>query len=153
MKGRKPKPAAIRKLEGTLTPKHQAKNIINIDAMTQVPKPPNDLGPDGVDFWETWADGLVHIGIMTRFDVPAFTLLCESYERYKRAQRELGSELIAETPQGSKQHPLFAVMHREETVIERLMKEFGLTPVARERIAADGKGESDELDEIIKRAG
>lgn len=130
MRGRKPKPTALKLLEGTRADR------INRDEPT-LPKgdiePPDwldDLDGYGIDHWNELAPMLSKAGLLTEGDRPALALLCRAYARLRL------------DPLDDKANDLY----------RRMLVEFGLTPSSRSRIKATTEKPKDALAEFLSSA-
>lgn len=84
MAGRKPKPTAIKELEGNPGKRKLNKNE---------PKPekgmhvcPEWLLPEAKAEWKRLSEKLNQMGVLTEVDIAAFAAYCQSYARWKEAQ-------------------------------------------------------------------
>ena len=145
MAGRKPKPTALKKLEG-----NSGKRKLN----TKEPLPgkrmldcPKWLLPEEKKERERLCVKLSEIGVLTEIDMAAFAAYCQSYARWKEAQEHIDSEgSTFETDKGYQQQtPWGGIANTNQELMMQAASEFGLTPSARSRImAASGVGKDDE---------
>ena len=134
MAGRKPKPTAVKKLEG-----NPGKRKLN----TKEPNP----GKGMPDCPARLSEKLNQMGVLTEIDRSAFAAYCQSYARWKEAQEHINSEgATYETENGMQRpNPWVAICNTEQRLMMQAASEFGLTPSARSRImAASGVGKDDE---------
>lgn len=104
MAGRKPKPTAIKKLEGN--PGKRKLNTKEPIPAKGMPNCPEWLLPEAKKEWERLADLMNQIGVLTEVDMAAFAAYCQSYARWKEAQEHIDSEgSTFETDKGYQQHP------------------------------------------------
>ena len=127
MAGRKPKPTALKKLEG-----NPGKRKLNT-------KEPMKLS---------------EIGVLTEIDMAAFAAYCQSFARWKEAQEHIDSEgSTFETDKGYQQQtPWVGSANTNQKLMMQAASEFGLTPSARSRIMAAsgvGKDEEDEMEALL----
>jgi P27 family predicted phage terminase small subunit len=134
MRGRKPKPAALRK--GT------------VDA----PQPPDALPrcPPHLDAvarkeWRRLATPLYEMGVLTVADRGAFAAYCQAWSRWVEAEEQLRkTPLLLKTPSGYvQQSPWLSIANKQMELMCRYMGEMGLTPAARLRVAVRGGHEPD----------
>ena len=86
-KGRKPKPTALKLLEG-----NPGKRPLNVDEpkpKKQAPSCPSWLEPEAKKEWKRMAKTLESIGILTEIDKAAFSGYCQAYARWREAE-EIG---------------------------------------------------------------
>ncbi len=90
MAGRKPKPTAVKKLEGN--PGKRKLNTKEPVPAKGMPDCPEWLLPEAKKEWERLADLMNQMGILTEVDMAAFAAYCQSYARWKEAQEHIDSE-------------------------------------------------------------
>lgn len=132
MRGRKPKPTALKILDGDRADR------IN-QAEPQLPAGDLDfpehfcVDSRGLDFakehWAELAPMLSRVGLLTEGDRPALAMLCEAYA------------LIRLDP----------LDYKARNYYRQMLNEFGLTPSSRARIKAPVKPEQDKLGEFIAK--
>ena len=89
MAGRKPKPTALKKLEGNPGKrKLNTKEPIPAKGMLNCPE---WLLPEAKKEWERLADLMNQMGVLTEVDMAAFAAYCQSYARWKEAQEHIDS--------------------------------------------------------------
>ena len=87
MAGRKPKPTAIKKLEGN--PGKRKLNTKEPIPAKGMPECPEWLLPEAKREWERLADLMNQMGVLTEVDMAAFAAYCQSYARWKEAQEHI----------------------------------------------------------------
>jgi P27 family predicted phage terminase small subunit len=112
------------------------------------PEPPPFLGPYAQDEWWTVAVELHKLGLLTRLDVPSLAAYCMAYARWREAEEALAMMadrdehtrgLLVTTSEGNvRSNPLVKIATDAAEDMPRFAGEFGLTPVARTRLAAGG---------------
>ena len=138
MAGRKPKPTALKKLEGN--PGKRKLNTKEPMPGKGMPDCPKWLLPEAKKEWES--------------DMAAFAAYCQSYARWKEAQEHIDSEgSTFETDKGYQQQtPWVGIANTNQKLMMQVASEFGLTPSARSRIMAAsgvGKDEEDEMEALL----
>lgn len=133
-KGRKPKPTALKLLEG-----NPGKRPLNVDEpkpKKQAPSCPSWLEPEAKKEWKRMAKTLESIGILTEIDKAAFSGYCQAYARWREAEEFLTKHgTIFKTPSGYiQQVPQVSIAQTYLKVMKDFSSEFGLTPAARTRI-------------------
>lgn len=148
MRGRKPKPTALKILHGT------QKCRIN----WREPKPVGPIGepPDWLDdiSKDYWRSIVAAMGkTFTAADRGAFEMLCKSYSRWKQMEKELEAKGTTYCPFGVREfiiggvtklvgetrpRPQVAIMRLYYKQYCQLCVEFGITPSARTRIIGPG---------------
>ena len=151
MAGRKPKPTAMKELEG-----HPGKRKLNKNEPIPakgMPKCPSWLLPEAKKEWKRLAENLAQLGILTEIDMAAFAAYCQSYARWKEAQEHITSGgSTFETEKGYQQQtPWVGIANTNQKLMLQAASEFGLTPSARSRIVigTDKAGEVDEMEELL----
>ena len=145
MAGRKPKPTALKKLEGN--PGKRKLNTKEPVPGKGMPDCPKWLLPEAKKEWERLCVKLSEMGVLTEIDMAAFATYCQSFARWKEAQEHIDSEgSTFETDKGYQQQtPWVGIANTNQKLMMQAASEFGLTPSARSRImAASGVGKDDE---------
>lgn len=134
MRGRKPKPTAIKLLEG-----NPGKRAIRGDE----PRPPDGLPtcpahltPTAKAEWKRLAGNLHAMGVLTQVDRAAMAAYCQAWGRWVEAERKLAeTPMLLKTPAGYIQpSPWLAISAKQQELMLKFAAEFGLTPSARCRI-------------------
>lgn len=141
MRGRRPKPTALKVVQGTFRPDRA--NKAEPRPARNVPKPPEWISREGKLEWKRVAPELGALGLLTGPDRAAFACYCESYGRLVRAQRALrrsvranpGSEFdLIPSKHGRISNPLHRIIRHAMSDVVRYATEFGGSPVSRSRI-------------------
>lgn len=127
MAGRKPKPTAVKKLEGN--PGKRKLNTKEPVPAKGMPDCPEWLLPEAKKEWERLADLMNQMGILTEVDMAAFAAYCQSYARWKEAQEHIDSEgSTFETDKGYQQQtPWVGIANTNQKLMLQAASEFGLT--------------------------
>ena len=142
-RGRKPKPTALKLLEG-----NPGKRPIN----EHEPVPPKGtvkcptwLEPEAKKEWTRLAPSLEAMGVLTQADLTAFAGYCQAYARWKEAEEFISQHgSIFQTPSGYVQQvPQVSIAQQNLKIMQSFCSEFGLTPATRARIIANGGGKDD----------
>ena len=142
-RGRKPKPTALKLLEG-----NPGKRPINehepIPPKGTV-KCPTGLEPEAKKEWKRLAPSLEAMGVLTQADLTAFAGYCQAYARWKEAEEFISQHgSIFQTPSGYVQQvPQVSIAQQNLKIMQSFCSEFGLTPATRARIIANGGGKDD----------
>ena len=152
MAGRKPKPTAVKKLEGN--PGKRKLNTKEPVPAKGIPDCPEWLLPEAKKEWERLADLMNQMGVLTEVDMAAFAAYCQSYARWKEAQEHIDSEgSTFETDKGYQQQtPWVGIANTNQKLMLQAASEFGLTPSSRSRIvagSAKGKELEDEMEALL----
>ena len=151
MAGRKPKPTALKVLEG-----NPGKSPLN-DHEPIPPKGelkcPSWLLPEAKKEWKRLASSLEAMGVLTQADLTAFAGYCQAYARWKEAEEFISTHgPIFQTPSGYiQQVPHVSIAQQNLKIMQSFCSEFGLTPATRARIIAGGGGPEDGADDPMER--
>lgn len=153
MAGRKPKPTAVKKLEGKR--KLNTKEPVPAKGM---PACPDWLMPEAKKEWERLAKLMNQMGVLTEVDMAAFAAYCQSYARWKEAQEHITSVgSTFETDKGYQQQtPWVGIANTNQKLMLQAASEFGLTPSSRSRIVAGNgkvKETEDEMEALLGDSG
>lgn len=123
MRGRKPKPTALKILEGDLYTINRNEPIIPPGSL----EPPGWLAPVAKYKWEELAPILSRAGLLTEGDRDALAMLCDEFAR------------ILRDPENAKARDRY----------RRMLVEFGLTPSSRSRLKSTVEKPKDRLEEFL----
>jgi len=155
-RGRKPKPTALKMLEG-----NPGKRPLNENE----PKPPKGtircptwLEAEAKKEWRRLAPSLEAMGVLTTADITAFAGYCQAYARWKEAEEFITQHgSIFQTPSGYVQQvPQVSIAQQNLKIMQSFCSEFGLTPATRSRIIAgngDKVDEDDPMELLLKGGG
>ena len=145
--GRKPKPTAIKILEGN--PGKRKLNENEPKPLKKAPPCPKWLEPEAKKDWRRLAKALEAMGVLTEADMAAFAGYCQSYARWKEAEERITDRgLVIRTPSGYPQQvPYISIAQQYLKLMQQFAEQFGLTPAARSRIIA-GNGEGKAVDDM-----
>ena len=157
MAGRKPKPTALKVLEGD-----RGKGRRPFNEHEPIPpkggvKCPSWLLPEAKKEWKRLAASLEAMGVLTMADLTAFAGYCQAYARWREAEdfiTQHGS--IFKTPSGYVQQvPQVSIAQQNLKIMQSFATEFGLTPACRARIVASGGNEDgtsdDPMESLLKK--
>ena len=151
--GRKPKPSAIKRLEGN--PGKRALNEREPVPQKKAPKCPLWLEVEAKKEWRRTARQLEELGILTEVDMAAFAGYCQAYARWKDAEDFISRHgTIVKTPSGYwQQVPQVSIAQTYLKIMNKFAEQFGLTPSSRSRIIASDGGPTDAADEMENLLG
>jgi P27 family predicted phage terminase small subunit len=111
-----------------------------------VPEPPAFITGYAADEWWRTAPELHRLGLLTRVDVPALAAYCHAFGQWRMAAESLAkmqandpimNGMIIRTKYGdAAMNPLVGIARKHAGDVIRYAGEFGLTPVARTRLAS-----------------
>lgn len=135
MRGRKPKPTALKLIDGN--PGKRRITGREPKPPATLPTCPAHLSATARSEWKRLARVLNGIGLLTQIDRTVLAAYCQAYGRWVEAERRLSeTPPLLKTPAGYVQaSPWIAIANRQVELMTRLMAELGLTPAARSRLA------------------
>lgn len=135
MRGRKPKPTALKLAEGN--PGKRRINPVEPLPPGSLPEAPPHLSTDGAAEWARLAQALNAIGLLTQIDRATLAAYCQCYGRWVEAERKLAeTPAILRMPSGYvQQSPWLTISNKQLELMARFMAELGLTPASRSRLA------------------
>jgi len=136
-RGTKPKPTAIKILEGN--PGKRKLNKNEPQPTVKAPQCPDWLEPEAKAEWERRSKQLLVLGILTEVDEIAFAGYCQAYARWREAEEFISKHgSIVKTPSGYwQQVPQVAISNKSLLVVIRFCEQFGMTPSSRSRLAVE----------------
>lgn len=139
MRGRKPKPAEQRRLEGGSDISHRASPeplLIAGRPAHEFDEPPAELPADGRRFWRTTVSRLIDVGMLDLVDEAALCMLATQYARWRQASRVVAAD--GHFARGSvgqlREHPAVKIEREAHGLFLKTAEQFGLTPMARTRL-------------------
>jgi P27 family predicted phage terminase small subunit len=147
-RGRKPKPTAIKELEG-----NPGKRPLNADEPKperKAPPCPKWLEPEAKKEWRRLSKQLEQIGVLTEVDQAAFASYCQAYARWKEAEEFMTQHgTIVKTKSGYWQTvPQVSIAQTYLKIMNKIAEQFGLTPAARSRITAGADMKDAAVDDM-----
>ena len=151
--GRKPKPTALKKLEGN--PGRRPLNRMEPMPPVVQLKCPNHLLPEAKKEWKRLAPVLMDLGLLTAADAVPFEGYCTAYARWLEAQDEINKHgSIYKDNEGKiRPNPFIAIANQQMREIKSFAAEFGLTPSTRSTMIANAmaamKQNTDPMETIL----
>ena len=148
MRGRKPKPTKLKKLEGVRTDR--------INKAEPEPGPgkvtcPGFLSKEAKAEWRRIAPELTRLGLLTPLDRAAFAAYCASYARWVKVEMMLLDKGVL--VKGAKGQMIVSpLLWISTSAMKQMLKfgvEFGLTPSSRSRLVGMAPDKGDWLDELL----
>lgn len=153
-RGRKPKPTALKRLEG-----NPGKRPLNdLEPMPQVTmlRCPSWLEAEARKEWRRLAPVLIGAGILTSADAVAFAGYCQAYARWRAAEEEVSKlGMVYRDGDRIRPNPYIAIARAAFAEVKSLAAEFGLTPANRTAIIANAltaektRKELDPMEQIL----
>jgi P27 family predicted phage terminase small subunit len=157
--GTKPKPLALKKLEGDI---HKERwNLNEPKPVSSRPTMPSFLSGSAKYEWRRIVPELETLGLLFQIDRAALAAYCQSYGRWADAEKELNklSEmgrkqirfLYKTTNDNLVINPLLSVANKAMEQMKSFLVEFGMTPSSRSRVNASGGGgdDRDPMDKLL----
>jgi P27 family predicted phage terminase small subunit len=134
MRGRTPKPTALKLIEGN--PGKRPIHGHEPKPMATQPTCPAHLSPTAKAEWKRLAQTLNRVGLLTQADRAALAAYCQAYGRWVEAERKLAATpTLLKTPAGYVQpSPWLGIANKQLELMAKFMAELGLTPSARSRV-------------------
>ena len=144
MRGRKPTPTALRKLNGN--PGKRGYNGAEPVPPEGMPDCPPHLTELAREEWDRLVGTLHAMGVVSTVDRAALAAYCQSYARWAEAEEKLKeTPIMLKTPSGYvQQSPWLSVANKQMELMGRYMAELGITPASRSRVAAFAEAEAKE---------
>lgn len=138
MKGRKPTPGAILSARGSHVRRNEMK------AAAGSPKCPKHLKGEARREWNRIVPELMRLRVLATIDAAALGCYCAAYARWVQAEIALAENgVMVMTPNKYEvQSPWVGVSNKAMAMMHKFLTEFGLTPVARVRIAVPHQPET-----------
>lgn len=146
MPGPPPQPAHLKLIRG-----NPGRRPIRSEPEPQVPQrlpePPAFLSEDAKGEWRRIIEEMVRLKLVTSVDTMLFACYCQSFSDWKSAVETFNRTaerdpvmrgLLIRDRDGARPNPLLRVVRAAADTMLRCAAEFGLTPVARARIASAG---------------
>ena len=151
MRGRKPKPTALKLLDGN--PGKRPLNEREPLMLQGLPEPPEWLDAEARAEWDRIVPELAEMGLLSRADRPALAAYCTAWSRWVEAEamvKKLGT--IVKSPEKGfpMKSPYLSIADQSLETMRKLMVEFGLTPSSRSRIKVPGNDAADEFDRFLE---
>lgn len=150
--GRKPKPTALKQLEGN--PGGRKLNNREPKSNSGIPVCPAWLLPEAKNEWRRLAKKLYQMGILTVSDRTTFAAYCQSYARWKEANEHLEQEgSVVFTKNGFEQPSAWVgIANTNQKLMMQAAAEFGLTPSVRSRLiaGADIHDTNDDMEDLLR---
>lgn len=149
MKGRKPIPTAIKRLNG-----NPGRRPLN-DAEPKLPvggfSCPKHLNALAKKEWRRVVVDMRVAGVLTRVDRAALEAYCVSYARWLQAEEEVEREgiTIVGPKGGVMKNPAVSVSLQERAIMHKFAAEFGMTPSSRSRLKVERPDEGQSLAEML----
>lgn len=146
MRGRKPKPTALKRLDGN--PGKRGYNHAEPVPPEGCPDCPPHLSDAARAEWQRLATTLHEMGVLTLADRAALAAYCQAWGRWVEAEEKLkGTPTLLKAPSGYvQQNPWLSIANKQLELMGRYMAELGLTPASRSRVIGAGCGTAPSIE-------
>lgn len=139
MRGRKPKPTALKLVTGN--PGRRPVNKREAKAKRVIPAAPEHMSAKAREVWGSLSTRLDRLGLLTELDALALELLCENYVEILELRDEIDThgrtqDVKTENDTVVRARPQVGMLSDAERRFRAMMNEFGMTPSARSRVTA-----------------
>lgn len=150
MRGRKPKPVAMKKLAGN-PGKRPLGNVPQPPVPDHTPYVPRHLNDEARREWRRIVKLLMELGLYTEVDRAALAMYCQAWGRWVEAERELAKEgaVLTSCKGNLYQNPRLHVANKAWEQMRRILAEFGLTPSSRSRLVVSAGDRELSLAEVL----
>ena len=153
MRGRKPKPTALKVLSGN--PGKRPLNAREPVARSGIPDCPDWLDAEAKAEWSRVTVELDAMGVLSQADRSALAAYCTAWSRWVEAEAQVKKfGLIVKSPEKGfpMKSPYLSVADQALEAMRKLLVEFGLTPSSRSRLRLPAGAEPDEFDRFLETA-
>lgn len=153
-RGRKPKPTAVKEIEGTFEKNPQRRNDREPVAPDGAPDCPDYLCDLAKIEWWYMCSVLDEMGLLSRADRAALEIYCQTFAQWREACQMVakhGAVIQMKTKSGiqPRRNPFDIIRERNAAACSRLLAEFGLTPSSRSRVQVEKKA-TDDFSDFLK---
>lgn len=148
MRGRKPKPTEIKRIEGN--PGKRPLNDAEPATENKLPSAPSHLSAEARKEWRRIGHDLLDAGLMSKIDRAALASYCQCWARWVEAETQLKKHgPIVKSPSGYPiQNPWLSIANKAMAQMLKVLPEFGMTPSSRSRIRVDSS-QTDDLEDFL----
>jgi len=145
VRGRKPKPSALKELEGN--PGKRAVNDQEPKPDVAIPECPTHLNGAARTEWKRITKELHALKLIAKIDRAALAICCTAWADYVKACNILRvqGEVIISDQGGLYQNPWVAIKKRSMDQVMKFYAEFGMSPSSRTRLKVETPTEEDEM--------
>ena len=128
LQNRKPNPSPI-----------DVPDIAEPIGITDLPGPPEWLNEFAVEEWHFITPELAKLGILAKLDYSSIAAYCEAYGTFIFAKKELKNNGYVFYTEKDYQmpSPYVAIANKNIEIAHKFLKEFGLTPASRRKLAGE----------------
>lgn len=153
MRGRKPKPKALKILYGN---PGKRPLLDEPEPPLEIPEAPDHLDEIARKEWARITELLNQLGLIAQLDMAGVAAYCVCYSRWVDAERRVAKHGIIVLSPDKKfpmKSPYLTVAESAMESMRKLLAEFGLTPASRSRIHLPQREDPDSLSEFARKRG
>jgi len=145
VKGRKPKPAEIRELQGN--PRRvPIPKVPKGEPIVQGLPPPSWLDAEAKKEWRSVVAQYADMKIITRNDIALLTAWCDTWSKWLAVTKKIKGRFVIGDGSGAKRNPLTTIEKDLKADLLTLAARFGFSPVDRMKLAIPPEKPPEEND-------
>lgn len=138
MRGRKPKPIAVKKLAGNPGHRPLNRHAPQFTPLTQA-DPPAWLDALGKEMWQWLTPYLIEKRVIAAIDLHNVEAFCYAYSQWRSAEVDIRANgLVLDTPRGKQKNPAVSIANDAVRLMTIFGSNLGLDPTSRSRIQVPG---------------
>lgn len=145
LRGPAPRPSKLNELRGNPGKRAKRREPEPSPASTACPA---WLEAEAKEEWNRVAPELGRLGLLTVVDLPAFAGYCQSYRRWREAERVVTDTIKAGGMAMAVSQGLEGMARERLRLMKALAAEFGFTPASRSRVTAVPPKEEDPFEDF-----
>lgn len=164
MAGRRPKPAAMHRLNGnpSMLSKSELNEAENPQPALVEPEMPKGMPKPARREWRRIVPLLLNLGVLAETDGLALAAYCQAHALVEQAQKEIDAHGLTfiqkfENKEGDivdgdiKANPAVTIFMQAQKVMKSFLIEFGLTPASRRNLKINKKAAGDPMEAFMNR--
>jgi P27 family predicted phage terminase small subunit len=148
MRGRKPKPTALKLIQGNPGRRPIEPELKVPPAIADCPA---HLDAEARKEGERVAPQLYELGLLTALDRTALAIYCACWSRWVWASKQIEAEELTVPSRGGREkaNPLLAIASQAQRMMHKMATELGMTPGSRPRIRVSPPPSRDPFDDLL----
>ena len=158
MKGRKPKPTALKVLSGTAQPCRTNKKDLVMPVVSKVPPPPRWFSALAKKIYKDTTRHLTAAKVLNSVDLEMLVAYCQEYANYLEIMEQFSKgtekQVIISTTKSGTMHqvnPLFKIAQASLEKARAIGVEYGLTPSSRAKVNPIKEEKEDEFGNFLSQ--
>lgn len=149
--GAKSKPTKLKVLQGNPGKRKLSDKEPDPTPVEKIPDPPHWLDYYAKKEWKRVAEKLIEIGLLTEIDLSTFTIYCQRYAEWIRAEKAIMKKgMTFLTPKGFvQQRPEVAIARDTAKQLRMYAEVLGLAPAARSGLEIKRDDEGPSVEDIL----